>query len=123
MRSFHKATIASLMAAGLAVAAGAAVAQTSGQGGNTQQTNPTGALPDNSLAGQRQGTMGGGTTPQTGTPGGSSGSSSAPTGTMPDNSLAGQRQGVIGGGSVTQGGSGSTQSPSQQQPPQGGTGQ
>lgn len=116
MRDHRKATIASVLAVALTAAAGAAMAQTAGQA-----TNPTGQLPDNSLAGQREGAMTGGTAPQTARPEGSSGGSAkAPTGNVPDDSLAGKREGAIGG-SVTQGGSGSTDGASNRK--QEGTGQ
>lgn len=122
MRTPRNASIASALAFGLLVTAVPALAQSSmgttnsggmnsGTTGAQGSTSTTGTLPDNSLAGQRQGAMTGGKAPQTGDQGippGTSGSSSAPTGALPDNSLAGQRQGVIDGGSVTQGGSGST---------------
>ncbi|MCG5238757.1 hypothetical protein ACIU1J_23550 [Azospirillum doebereinerae] len=129
MRTQRNAFLASALAFGLLVAAGPALAQSSPSGtmggatggtmnsgttGAQGSTSTTGTLPDNSLAGQRQGAMTGGKTPQTGDQGaspGTSGSSSAPTGALPDNSLAGQRQGVMDGGSVTQGGSGSTTTP------------
>ena len=120
-------------ASALALAAGLAVvpasAQTTGgampQGSGSQTSPSTGALPDNSLAGQRQGTVGGGVTQgggQSGTsgattpgasPSGSSGGSTSGTGALPDNSLAGQRQGTIGGGSVTQGGTSASEPPKQ----------
>lgn len=109
-------SIASVLALSLTVAAGAAMAQSAGEA-----TNPTGKLPDNSLADQREGAITGGTAVQTGRPDDSSGSSAkAPTGNVPDDTLAGKRQGAIGG-TVTQGGAGSTDGKPQQQ--QGGTGQ
>jgi len=135
MRDLRRASITSVLALGLACAAVPVAAQSSSGSTSTPgASSTTGTLPDNSLAGQRQGAMSGGKAPQTGdqnaAPGaagtsGSSGSgssgagssgSSAPTGGIPDNSLAGQRQGAIGGGSVSQGGAGSTESPQQSKP-------
>lgn len=140
MRALKNATIASALGLALAVAALPAAAQSTDTGKPANTT--TGKLPDDSLAGQRQGAIGGGSVsqgdaqsgsssaPAAGTSGssgaaggsaasGSSGTTMTPPTTggsnnaLPDNSLAGQRQGAIGGGSVTQGGSGSTDAPKQ----------
>lgn len=124
MRDLRNASIASMLAVALGLAAVPAVAQssTSGSTGTQGSGATTGTLPDNSLAGQRQGAIDGGKVQQgeQGATAGQSGSTASPTGTLPDNSLAGQRQGAIGGGSVSQGGSGSTETPQQ---PRQGTGQ
>ncbi|OYD82129.1 hypothetical protein [Azospirillum brasilense] len=133
MKHRHILAGASALALAVLVAAVPASAQSTGgatpQGSGAQTSPSTGALPDNSLAGQRQGTVGGGVTQgggQSGTsgsttpdssPSGASGGSTSGTGALPDNSLAGQRQGTIGGGSVTQGGN------SASEPPKQGTGQ
>ena len=140
MKHLQTAAGASLLALAAATFALPASAQSTGgtmpQNSGSQSSSPsTGALPDNSLAGQRQGTVGGTATQgggQSGTSGSSAGSSgtttygspgaspgtgaSSGTGALPDNSLAGQRQGTIGGGSVSQGGNNSG-------PPKQGTGQ
>lgn len=125
MKDMRSASIASVLALALAFAAVPAAAQSSSSGTTATQGagSTTGKLPDSSLAGQRQGAIGGGSVSQgeqggtagssagtsTGTSTGSgAGSSVAPSGALPDNSLAGQRQGAIGGGSVSQGGSGSS---------------
>lgn len=145
MKHLHSALGASVLALGIAAVAFPATAQTSGNtttygkptpgpattdsaspGAATQNSPTTGALPDNSLPGQRQGTIGGTVTQggaqsgSSGSSGGSaggtsssSGSSSGTSGALPDNSLPGQRQGAIGGGAVTQGGAGSTEKPKQ----------
>lgn len=138
MKHLHSALGATVLALGMA-AAFPATAQTSGNtttygttpsapaapGTATQNSPTTGALPDNSLPGQRQGTIGGTVTQggaQSGTSGSSgsssggaasSSSSSGTSGALPDNSLAGQRQGTMSGGAVTQGGAGSTEKPKQ----------
>ncbi len=76
-----------------------------GPSDTTGSSNTTGAVPQNSLPGQRQGTATGQATQQGNDMAGSnSGNAAAPTGTLPQNSLAGQRQGVVGGtGEVRQG--------------------
>ncbi len=135
MKHLQIAAGASLLALAAATFALPASAQSTGgtmpQNSGSQSSSPsTGALPDNSLAGQRQGTVGGAVTQgggQSGTSGssgnssgattsGSSGGATGGTGALPDNSLAGQRQGAIGGGSVSQGGNNSG-------PPKQGSGQ
>ncbi|MCW2241304.1 hypothetical protein [Azospirillum canadense] len=154
MKHLQIAAGASLLALAAATFALPASAQSTGgtmpqnsgsQSSGSQGASPsTGALPDNSLAGQRQGTVGGAVTQggggQSGTSGssgtttygspgagstgnssgaatsGSSGGATGGTGALPDNSLAGQRQGAIGGGSVSQGGNNSG-------PPKQGSGQ
>lgn len=126
MNHLHILAGASALALAAVATAIPASAQSTGgampQSSGSQSSRPsTGALPDNSLPGQRQGTIGG-TVTQGGGQSGTSGStapdspasgSSAPTGALPDNSLAGQRQGTIGGGSVTQGGNTSSEPPKQ----------
>ena len=130
MKHLHSALGAAVLTLGIAAVAFPATAQTSGNTTNygtaTQSSPTTGALPDNSLPGQRQGTIGGTVTQggaQSGTSGSSggtsggasssSGSSGGTSGALPDNSLAGQRQGTMSGGAVTQGGAGSTEQPKQ----------
>lgn len=101
------------LAAGLAIAALPASAQSSGNPtdgstGTSTQNAPagtTGQLPPDSLPGKRQGAIGGAPVPQ-GSSGSSTDGTSAPTGQLPGGSLQQERQGVIGGSPVTQGGSG-----------------
>lgn len=140
LRVMAGASLLALAAAAAIPAAAQSTAQSTGgttsQGSGAQGSSPTtGALPNDSLAGQRQGTVGGAVT-QGGGQSGSSGSSgtttygtsgsgtsgtessgvsgsSGGTGALPDNSLAGQRQGAIGGGAVTQGGNQSSGPPKQ----------
>lgn len=68
MRTLHSVSIASVLALGLTVAAFPAAAQSSTSGSTATQgsSSTTGALPDNSLAGQRQGAIGGGSVSQGG---------------------------------------------------------
>lgn len=130
MKHLHILAGASALAFAAVFAALPASAQSTGgampQGSGTQTSPSTGALPDNSLAGQRQGTVGGSvsqggggqsgtsgsSTPDPSASGATSGSTSG-TGALPDNSLAGQRQGTIGGGSVSQGGNTTSEPPKQ----------
>ncbi|MBY6264811.1 hypothetical protein EI613_23245 [Azospirillum sp. 412522] len=99
------------LAAGIAIAALPAAAQSTGTtspNSSSTQNAPaatSGQLPPDSLPGQRQGAIGGAPVPQ-GNSGSSSDGSVSPTGQLPSDSLQQQRQGVIGGKPVPQGGSG-----------------
>lgn len=106
-----------VLAAGLAIAAMPASAQTGSNSndsstgtttGTTTQNAPAGTsgqLPPDSLPGKRQGAIGGAPVSQ-GSSGSSTEGTTSPTGKLPDDSLQKERQGTIGGHPVTQGGSG-----------------
>ena len=101
------------LAAGLAIAAMPASAQTGSNStgtttGTITQNAPAGTsgqLPPDSLPGKRQGAIGGAPVSQ-GSSGSSTEGTTSPTGKLPDDSLQKERQGTIGGHPVTQGGSG-----------------
>ena len=118
MKPFKTMSLTGLaLAAGFAIAALPASAQSTNNAtgnssgnstGTTTQNAPAGTsgqLPPDSLPGKRQGAIGGAPVPQ-GSSGASTDGTNAPTGQLPGGSLQQERQGVIGGSPVTQGGSG-----------------